>query len=264
MTSAGRFPYESLDITDGRAVEAVLGRHQPDTVIHTAAMTNVNQSERENDACWKTNVDAVAGLVRNSEKMGFHLIQLSSDFVFDGTKGPYREEDPTCPVNDYGKSKEAAERIVQASRAPWTLVRTILVYGSIENTPEHRNVVLWAIRELSQGKKIRVVEDQYRMPTLAEDLAEGCLAAAMRRATGIYHISGKDLVSVLDLVKMTAEVFRLDTSLIEPVTTSSFAEIAPRPPRTGFILDKALRELGYRPHSLKEGLEIVRQHLCGR
>jgi dTDP-4-dehydrorhamnose reductase len=117
--------------------------------------------------------------------------------------------------------------------------------------------VLWAKGALEKGKPINVVDDQFRSPTLAEDLADGCILAVDHNATGIYNISGKDQFAIIDLVREVADHYGLDKSLINPVSSETLNQPAKRPPVTGFILDKARRELGYEPHSFKEGMALM-------
>jgi dTDP-4-dehydrorhamnose reductase len=121
--------------------------------------------------------------------------------------------------------------------------------------------VLWAKGALEKGSPIKVVNDQYRMPTLAEDLAKACILAIDKRAQGIYHISGKDYMSVIEMVRRIAKFFKLDDSIIEETDSSTLNQAAARPPKTGFILDKAIHELGYAPHSFEEGLAVVQKQL---
>ena len=119
------------------------------------------------------------------------------------------------------------------------------------------NIVLWAKEALTKGQKINVVDDQFRSPTLAEDLAAGCILIAEKEATGVYNLSGPKTLSVLEIVNAVAGYWKLDKSLITPSKSNTLNQAAKRPPRTGFIIDKAIKELGYAPHSFEEGLEIL-------
>jgi dTDP-4-dehydrorhamnose reductase len=251
--------YQSLDITNQESVDIVIDRFKPDVVINTAAMTNVDACETEVELCRKMNVDAVQYLANALKRQHNNpqLIHLSTDFIFDGHNGPYRETDiPYPPKSIYSESKFVSEKVVKDSGIRWTIIRTVLVYGVVDNM-SRSNIVLWAKDSLTAGKKINVVDDQFRSPTLAEDLAEGCVLAAVQGATGIYHISGKDFMSVLEMVQRIADYWHLDKSLINPAKTSDIKQPAQRPLRTGFILDKAISELGYKPHSFEEGLALV-------
>ena len=256
--------YESLNITKKDEVEHCLGKYQPDIIINTAAMTNVDACELNQEECWQQNVVAVQNFVDvlNTQDLALntHFIHLSTDFVFDGENGPYKEEDEPNPLSFYGKSKHEAEKIIQNSGLKlWSIVRTIIVYGIVDDM-SRSNVVLWAKGALEKGDAIKVVDDQFRAPTLAEDLAAGCILVAEKQATGIYHISGKDIMSILDLVKTVAEFYNLDQSKIQSIKSETLNQAAKRPPRTGFTLNKAYR-LGYKPHSFLEGIKILDDQL---
>lgn len=254
--------YRALDITDQGEVDAVFDGFRPEVVVHTAAMTNVDACELDPVACQLQNVTATAHLVRAAERHGSHFIHLSTDFIFDGENGPYREEDEPAPLSVYGQSKLDAERIVIDSRlSRWAIARTIIVYGIAEGL-SRSNVVLWAKGALEKGQPIKVVDDQWRMPTLAEDLADGCIRIAKKGATGIYHLSGPDGMSILELVERVGAFFQLDTSVVTAVKSDSLGQPAKRPPRTGFILDKARTDLGYAPRGFEAGLEVLREQLA--
>lgn len=255
-----RGEYHSLDISDQEDVESVLRFTKPDVIINTAAMTQVDDCETQRDACWKANVTAVEHLVRCCQALHIHLVHVSTDFIFDGSHGPLDENETPNPVNYYGESKLAAEKVIQDSSISWTILRTVLVFG-ITNDMSRSNIVLWVKKSLEQQKSIQVVNDQWRTPTLAEDLAQGCYLAARKKAKGIYNISGKDFLSPYDIAIKTADFFKLDKSLIKPADSATFTQPAKRPPTTGFIIDKARRELGYEPRSFEEGLEILAEQI---
>jgi dTDP-4-dehydrorhamnose reductase len=248
--------YYSMDVTEPSDVESVISKTKPDVIIHTAAMTNVDHCETQREACWKANVTAVETLVRVCEKYNVHLIHVSTDFIFDGSHGPLDENEKPAPVNYYGESKLAAEQAVQNSKLKWAILRTVLVYG-ITNDMSRSNIVLWVKNSLEQGKTIQVVNDQWRTPTLAEDLAMGCYLAAKKKATGVYNISGKDFLSPFDIAQKTAAYFKLDNSLIKATDSTQFKQPAKRPLTTGFIIDKARKELGYEPKSFDEGIAVL-------
>lgn len=254
------YVYKELDITDEAQVQSLIKSVNPDVIINTAAMTNVDACEKEKDQCRKLNVDAVQYLIRICEEKNIHLIHLSTDFIFDGENGPYTEEAEPCPVSYYGSSKLDAENLLKASSCRWTILRTIIVYG-IVNDMSRSNIVLWAKAALEKGEPINVVDDQWRMPTLAEDLAECCLLAAGKGALGVYNASGRDMMSIIELVERVAIFWGLDKSLIKAISSDSLNQAAKRPKRTGFILDKTIRELGYHPHSFMEGLELLDSQL---
>jgi dTDP-4-dehydrorhamnose reductase len=249
-----------LDITKSDAVNDIVTRTRPDVIINTAAITQVDQCELDHDSCWENNVTSVANLIAVCAKNKVHLLHVSTDFVFDGKHELLDETATPGPVNFYGESKLAAERLIIESGISWCIARTVLVFG-VTRDMSRSNIVLWVKRSLEQGKTIQVVNDQWRTPTLAEDLAAGCLLAALQKAQGIYHISGNDYMSVYEIALRTADFFHLDKSLIKPTDSTTFTQPAKRPMKTGFIIDKARKTLGYEPHSFEEGLTIVASQL---
>lgn len=255
------YVFEQMDVLNKEQVESVLAKYKPDALIHTAAMTNVDMCHDQNEACWNLNVKSTAFLASLCERLHIHFIYVSTDFVFDGLGGPYKEGDEPKPVSFYGKSKLEAERITQKMKTDWAIIRTILVYGILKDM-SRSNIVLWAKGALEKRQPINVVNDQWRMPTLAEDLAEACLSAVVRKAKGIYHISGKDMMSIADLVRKVAGFWNLDTAFITEISSENLAQEAKRPKKTGFILDKAMTDLDYKPHSFEEGLTLVSHQLA--
>ena len=257
------YVYFELDITDKDQLQKLISDVKPDTIINTAAITNVDICHVERGLCRVLNIDAVKNLSEICASSNIHLIHLSTDFVFDGADGPYSEEATPNPVSFYGETKLKAEQVLQESPCRWTILRTILVYGVTANM-SRSNIVLWAKSALQKGEPIKVVTDQWRMPTLALDLAEACLLAAEKEATGLFHISGKDMMTVYELVTHVATYWDLNLDIIQPITSAELSQDAKRPGKTGFILDKANQVLGYEPHSFLEGLRIVDNELSAR
>ena len=248
--------YQTCDISNEAEIASVFRSFQPDVIIHSAALTNVDECELNPEKCQILNVEATKNMVRISQELNAHLIHLSTDFIFDGKDGPYSEEDVPNPISIYGQSKLDAEQIVRSATCPWAIVRTVLVYG-IAPGLSRSNIILWVKSSLEQGKAIQVVDDQFRTPTLAEDLEKGCFLIAEQKAVGVFNISGKDFLTPFDMAMETVEYFGLDGSLITKADSSTFSQPAKRPPRTGFVLEKAIRVLGYNPVSFKEGLKVL-------
>ena len=259
------YSYRSLDITDRQQVLDVIGDVRPNVVIHTAAMTDVDKCEVQKDACWAQNVQAVEYIIEACRAIDAFLLHLSTDFIFDGTAGPYDETAEGNPISFYGWSKlagESAVRYANRAGAPlrWAIARTVLVYG-IAHDMSRSNIILWVKKSLEDGKNIKVVTDQWRSPTLAEDLAMGCYLIADKEAEGIFNISGKEVLTPYEMAIQTADYFGLDKSLIAQADASTFTQVARRPPRTGFILDKARTVLGYDPHTFAEGIAVLANQL---
>jgi dTDP-4-dehydrorhamnose reductase len=251
-----QYHYYPLDITDGIAVNQFIRLHQPQVLIHAAAMTQPDPCELDTIACWEVNVTATRFLLDAAAETAARFIYLSTDFVFDGENGPYSEAAVPNPVNYYGSSKLAAEKSVMQYRHPWAIVRTVLVYGNVL-VGNRSNIVSWVIDNLSQQKPINVVNDQWRTPTFVNDLVAGVLLLLAKEETGIYHISGADFLTPYQMALAVAQYKALDAGLITPVTAATFTQPARRPLRTGFIINKARTQLGYAPMQFATSLAAM-------
>ncbi len=248
------FEYHSIDITQEDQLRKCVLEIQPDCIVNTAAMTQVDACEDERETCDLLNVEAVKYLTKISNEISAHLVHISTDFIFDGTQGYYKETDEPNPLSYYGLSKLKSEEVLTRSLIDYTILRTILVYGKVKNLGRN-NIVLWIKDMLEQGKEITIIDDQFRMPTYVEDLAMACKLSIDKKATGVFNISSNTLLSILEIAQQIAEVFGLDKELIKPTSTAILNQRAPRPPKTGFDLVKAKQELGFHPKSFKEDLQ---------
>ena len=260
VSSKDGYTYFDLDITDNDAIAKLISIEKPQVVINTAAMTNVDLCEDERKTCDALNVDAVRYLADSCAKIDAHLIQISTDFIFDGQDGPYSEKDIPNPLSYYGLSKLKSEELLQAHIVKWTVLRTIIVFGVGEKLSKG-NIVLWAKEALQQGDRLNIIDDQFRAPTLAEDLADICILAAKKKAFGIFNASGKDIMSIYEIVERIAKHYGNSTDHLNKISTETLKQKAERPRKTGFILDKSINELGYKPHSFEECLTIIDQQL---
>ena len=259
--TGGSCGYVPMDVTDTRAVERVFQDFSPDVVVNGAALTEVDVCEHQREACWRTNVDAVDTLARLCLGSGARLVQLSTDFIFDGLESPYRENARPNPLSYYGRSKLAGENAARrAGMEQWAIVRTVLVFGAGENL-SRSNIVLRIIDSLSKGKPLNIVTDQVRTPTYAPDLAQGVERIVRFQKQGVFHISGRENYSIYELALEVARHFGLDTNLIVPTAGDGVDQVALRPPQTGFLILKAETELGYKPHPLREALADLERRL---
>jgi len=249
--------YSSLDITNAVEVSNTISKYSPDYIIHTAAITNVDYCELNTSECEKVNVTGTKNLFDAAKKNGTHFLFLSTDFVFDGKKGNYKETDKPNPLSVYAKSKLDGELILMNSNySNWSIARTIIVFGEGENL-SRSNIVLWAKEALSRGKALNIIDDQFRAPTWADDLAWGCIQICVQKRKGIYHLSGPESMSIFDLVMRIGSFFKLDTSSVNRTDSSSLNQPAKRPPITGFDLSKSKKDLGYEPKTLEESLLLL-------
>lgn len=254
------YAYEPLDILDEERMRDLFEVYQPSELINCAAMTHVDRCEEDPEQCEALNVTALEIMIRVCRDFGTKIIHVSTDFIFDGEAGPYQEKDKPNPLSVYGHSKLKGERLVLESGLPYAIARTMLVYGVVADM-SRSNIVLWAKKALSDNQNINVVNDQFRSPTLAEDLAEGVIQLAMRERTGIYHLSGPEVLSIVEMVQQVAEHWGLEKDLITEVSSATLNQAAKRPPRTGFVILKAQTELGYKPRSFRDGLAVVERQL---
>lgn len=254
------FDYFDVDITNQQQTSEILKKIVPDFIVNTAAMTNVDACEDDKENCDKLNVEAVQSLVDISKNINAHLIHISTDFIFDGTQGYYKETDSPNPLSYYGMSKLKSEKALINSRIDYTILRTILVYGKVNNLGRN-NIVLWVKEMLENGKEITIVNDQFRMPTYVKDLAMACKLIIDKEAKGVFNVSSKELLSVYEIAQQIAEVFELNKSLIKPISTSTLNQRAARPAKTGFDLSKTNRDLNFYPKTFKEDLQRFKEFL---
>ena len=250
------FTYHELDITDGPAVENFIVEERPSLIVHAAAMTHVDQCELNKQDCYNINVTATRFLIDAAKLVKCRFIFVSTDFIFDGSSGPYKEDDEPSPVNYYGSTKLVAEKAVMESGLHWAIARTILVYG-VAPTTGRTNIVSWVKQSLENGTPIKMVTDQYRTPTFVHDLANGIVLMIEKNATGIYHLSGEEQMTPYEMAVATAKFFGLDQGLISTSLSPDIKQPALRPPRTGFDISKAKKELGYKPTSFIDGLREI-------
>ncbi|HKC36374.1 MAG TPA: SDR family oxidoreductase, partial [Chitinophagaceae bacterium] len=232
------FQWLSMDFTDPFSIHDVFVRKdsfgeniKPDVVVHAGAMSKPDECELDQMKAYLVNVEGTVQLLINSEEVKSFFVFLSTDFVFDGERGMYTEEDSPRPVNYYGRTKLEAEEAVKEYENGWAIVRTVLVYG--KNHSGHNNILQTVKEKLEKGEEYNVVDDQLRTPTYIEDLAKGIVCIIERKATGVFHLSGKDILTPYQMAIRTAAYLKLDSSTIKKVTAASFSQPAKRPLKTG-------------------------------
>jgi len=247
------FQWLSMDFTDPFSIHDVFENIKPDVVIHGGAISKPDECETNQMLAYLVNVEGTVQLLINSADIKSFFVFVSTDFVFDGKIGMYSEDDIPDPVNYYGRTKLEAEEAVKEYEFDWAIVRTVLVYG--KNHSGHNNILKIVKEKLEKEEEYHVVDDQVRTPTYVEDLAKGIISIIEKRATGIFHLAGRDILTPYQMAIATAEHLGLNGSLIKKVTAASFSQPAKRPLKTGFIIDKARKELAYEPVSFEEGLK---------
>ena len=251
--------YKKIDVMQRQKVREIVLDFFPDFIINTAAFTNVDKSETEKELAWKINVNGVENIAFYSWTIDAHLIHFSTDYIFNGKNGPYTEDDIPCPVGYYGRTKLAAENSVRISGTKNTIIRTNVLYGPTkEGRPDFVN---WVVNSLREKKQIRIVSDQIGNPTYIDDLVSSVIKIIELKKEGVYNIGGREMISRYDFTLRIADYFSLDKSLIEKIITKDLNQLAPRPLKSGLITLKAETELDYRPHSIDETFELMKNEL---
>ncbi len=251
--------YQECDITKRDNVKKVVLGFYPDYIINACAYTNVDISETEREEAWKVNVKGVENLSEAARILDTKIIHISSDYIFDGKNGPYSEEEKPNPLGYYARTKLAGENALKISGVIHTILRTNVLYGSYLNGKI--DFVQWLIKSLKDGKEVRIVMDQINNPTFVDDLVQGINKIIEFNKTGVYNIGGKEFLSRFEFSEKIAEFFGLNKNLINPITTEELKQPAKRPLNSGLITLKAETELGFKPHSVKEALAIIRKGL---
>lgn len=251
--------YSQCDITSRDHIKGTILDFYPDVIINAAAYTNVDLSEIEREQAWKVNVRGVEHMAEGARILDTHLIHFSSDYIFDGLKGPYAEKAIPNPLGYYGRTKLASENALKISGAMHTILRTNVVYGIANSRPDF---VRWVINSLSEHRQVRIVTDQINNPTFIDDIVQAIIQVIEYKKEGIYNIGGRDFLSRYDFTMKIASFFELDKSLIFPITTAELNQKAKRPLKSGLITLKAESELGFRPHSIDEALSVMKKELA--
>ena len=252
-----------LDICEKEATNRVFTEIKPEIVVHSAAITNVDKCEEEKELAWKVNLEGAKRIAELSREHGAFLIYVSTDYVFSGKEGMYRETDETKPINHYGATKLEGEKTVAALTAEWCIARPSVIYGSVPAAGKI-NFVLWVLDKLRAGEQIKIITDQYISPTFNTNLAEMIIEVARRRLTGIYHLSGATPINRYNFARLIAETFELDKSLIKPAKSEEMKWNAERPKNTSLNVEKASRTLSKKPLEIKDALNRLKEEITQR
>jgi dTDP-4-dehydrorhamnose reductase len=252
--------YVRGDITQRETISNIIADVRPECVIHTAAFTYVDRCESEKESAWKVNVEGAGNVALACRSLNIKMIHLSSDYVFDGEDGPYDENAKPHPISYYGRTKWESEREVSRILDDIVIARTTVLYGYFPGV--RPNFVTWMIDQLSSGKSVSVVNDQFGTPTLADDLARALLMLFEKDKRGVYNTVGSEWIGRFEFAKKIATVFDLNPDLIKETTSDHFHQPAPRPLNGGLKIDKIYRETGFLFSSVYDGLKIVKQQMA--
>jgi len=251
-------PFHHIDITYQEEVYNRIVNLSPDIIILTAAMTNVDQNERDKRLATKINVEGPKNVIKACKQINSKLVFMSTDFVFDGRiRGNYTEENIPNPINHYAKTKYDAELAIINSDIAHLICRTAVLYGwNIEKL----NFITWVLKKLQNKERTNIVTNQINNPTYVRNLAEIILKLIEKKASGIYHTAGDDALSRYEIAIRCAEVFEHDKNLINPI--GSLNQVAIRPKNVSLNITKLKSFLGseLKCFSLLEGLNDMKNH----
>jgi dTDP-4-dehydrorhamnose reductase len=254
--------FVKLDISVREQVDAAFKAIKPDVVVHAATLTDVDKCETNRELAWRVNVEGTKNIVEAAKEAGAFLIYISTDYVFSGKTGRYKEADKPDPINYYGVTKLKAEEIVQ-TQSEYFIARPSVIYGSTPAAGKV-NFALWLIETLRKGERVKIVTDQWNTPTLNTNLAEMTLETVERRLTGIYHLCGATRVSRLEFANCIADAFGLNKALIDPVFSAQFTWPAKRPMDSSLDTSKAQAALKNKPFELSDALEKLKLELSAK
>ena len=245
-----------VDLTDKEKVEETLEKIKPDLVIHCAALTNVDFCEDNKETCNKVNVEATKHLAEICKKSGIIMVYISTDFIFDGEKGNYTEEDNPSPISVYAESKAQGEEVVLNSGVKLILVRTTIYGWNIQNK---ESLVEWLINNNKQKKTLNVFTDHHFTPIFTNNLAQAIFELYENNFEGIINIAGTEKVSTYEFAMLAADVFDLDKSLIKKTTMEEVGLKAKRPPDSSLNIEKIKKILKKtKMLNAKEGLLMMK------
>ncbi len=252
FNSNKNYRFIQVDFSDPFALHDAFEFVQPDVVVHSGAMSKPDDCELKQADAFDTNVFGTVQLLLNAEAYQSFFIYLSTDFIFDGEQGLYKEEDKPSPVSYYGKTKMDAEEAVMEYQHGWAIVRTSFVYG--KPLYGRGNFITMIAEKIKTRQPFNVVNDQLRTPTYVADLAGGIAAIVEQKARGIFNIAGKNVLTPFEMAQATATYLGISDHLLSPVTKNELKELAQRPLKGGLSINKAINELKYEPVSFDEGL----------
>lgn len=253
------FPIK-LDISNNKMVFKIIKDINPDAIFHCAALTDVDKCEINKELAKRINIDGTKFIAKVAKKINAFLIYISSDYIFDGFKGMYKEEDKPNPINFYGYSKLLGEKAIEEIDGEYLIARTSVIYGS-KPASGKTNFALWILDNLKKNQNIKILIDQYVSPTLNTNLAEMLIEAYERKITGIYHIAGANRVSRYEFALKLAEFFNLNKNLILKAKMDEMNWIAKRPKDTSLDVSKANNIFKVKPINLNEALNNLKEEL---
>ncbi len=248
------------DVRNMDEIARIFEAHRFDVVVHAAGLSNVDYVERHCEEATESNIGGTANVVECCNRLNKHLIYISSNAVFDGTRAPYREDDPTCPIHVYGRIKQQCEELVAKVAHSYSIARPILMYGWNYRS-RRKNLVTWLLDHVGQGEAVPVVTDVYENPLFYLQAGEALWKLVPRRDLKLVHLAGGEVVSRYEFALVVARVFGLDAGLIRPVDSGYFTDLVPRPRNTSFVTERMEKELGITSWTIAQGLQAMKMQM---
>ena len=241
-----------LNIQDRINVRQVIGFLKPDLIINLAAMTDVDKCENNEDLAREINI---GGVINLCEYFQGKIIQVSTDYVFNGNNGPYTEKDSVCPISIYGKTKLAAEKIIMHSNSNNLVLRTNVLYDYSNST--NASFLNWVVDSLENNKPINVVTDQINNPTWTYSLSDIIDISIRKNIHGIFHWGDAEFLNRYDFALKISEKFSLNKTLINSINTNQLKQTAKRPLKSGLINEKLVALLNVIPPTIDDCLNAI-------
>jgi len=248
------------DLQDWDQLARILKNINPDAIVHAAALTDVDRCEREQNLASAVNYESTKVIAKCASELGAFLIFVSTDYVFDGEKGRYRENARPRPINFYGLTKLNGEHVVKELLSDYLIARTSVIFGSAPSSGKV-NFALWVLNALKEGKPAKVTVDQFVSPTFNANLAEMIMECLERRLTGTMHLSGATRLSRFEFASELCTEWSLNPSVIEPVEMSQMNWSAPRPRDSSLDVTKAASILRTKPATISQSLRAMKSQL---
>ena len=252
-------PAEAASVADFGAVTALLLSFKPDVVVNCAAYSKVDQAEFDRSTAYQVNAEAVGFLAQEVKRIGSYLVHFSTDYIFDGKAGPYSEEARPNPLGYYAKTKYWGEEKVLRVGCRHLVARTNVLFG-VHELASKPNFFMWLVGELSAGRPVKIVSDQYNNPTLADNLAALVKEAVEKKLERVLNLAGKTYLSRYDFAMRIARYFGYDHELITPIDTASLKQPAPRPLLGGVRTEKAQAVLKSPIFTVEESLSFLKKN----
>jgi len=242
-----------MDLKNREMISSILTEKKPDIVIHLGAMTGVDLCEKEKTSASEINTKATEIIAKECSKLNSFLVYVSTDYVFDGNLGMYKEDDVTNPLGFYGKSKLEGEKVVQNFSTNWCIARTSTPFGL---HPTKKSFPMWVIENLQKQKQIDVLIDQFTSPTYIPNLSRMLIEISERHITGIIHTAGASKISRYQMASMVSDKLNLDSTLLKQISINKMTWVAQRPKDSSLDVSRAISILNEKPQKIDQSLNL--------